>query len=144
MYTKILLPIDLAQGSSWERALPVACELARPAGAELHVMTVVPDYGMSIVGNFFPKGYEREALAEARTQLKAFLEDGRVPSDIAHVEGHVAHGSIYEEIIRVADELHCDLIVLASHRPELKDYLLGPNAARVVRHAQQSVHVVRG
>jgi nucleotide-binding universal stress UspA family protein len=35
------------------------------------------------------------------------------------------------------------VIVLASHRPELKDYLLGPNAARVVRHAKCSVLVVR-
>jgi len=33
--------------------------------------------------------------------------------------------------------------VLASHRPDLKDYLLGPNAARVVRHADRSVFVVR-
>ena len=37
-----------------------------------------------------------------------------------------------------------DLIVMASHRPELKDYLIGPNAARVVRHADCSVQVVRG
>ncbi len=32
---------------------------------------------------------------------------------------------------------------IGSHRPELKDYLLGPNAARVVRHANCSVLVVR-
>jgi nucleotide-binding universal stress UspA family protein len=32
---------------------------------------------------------------------------------------------------------------MASHRPELSDYLLGPNAARIVRHAKQSVLVVR-
>ena len=36
-----------------------------------------------------------------------------------------------------------DLIIMASHRPELQDYLLGPNAARVVRHANCSVLVVR-
>ena len=37
-----------------------------------------------------------------------------------------------------------DLIVLASHKPALKDYLLGANASRVVRSAPCSVHVVRG
>ena len=141
MYKKILLPIDLAQGSSWKKALPVACELARPSNAELHAITVVPDYGMSIVGSFFPKGYEQEAMDEAKAQLKAFLEQN-VPTDV-ETQGHVAHGSIYEEILRVANELGCDLIVISSHRPELRDYLLGPNAARVVRHARQSVHVVR-
>lgn len=141
MYRKILLPVDLAQESSWNRALPVACELARPSNAELHAVTVVPDYGMSIVGSFFPKGYEEQAIGEAKARLKEFLE-ANVPSDVS-VQGHVANGSIYEEILRVATELDCDLIVIASHRPELRDYLLGPNAARVVRHARQSVHVVR-
>lgn len=141
MYKKILLPIDLAQESSWKKALPVACELARPSNAELHAIAVVPDYGMSIVGSFFPKGFEQEAMNEIKAQLKAFLEQN-VPDDVS-IQGHVAHGSIYEEIIRVATELDCDLIVIASHRPELRDYLLGPNAARVVRHARQSVHVVR-
>jgi nucleotide-binding universal stress UspA family protein len=58
-------------------------------------------------------------------------------------EAHVAHGSIYDEILRLADKLGCDAIVMAAHRPELRDYLLGPNASRVVRHAKQSVLVVR-
>ncbi len=35
------------------------------------------------------------------------------------------------------------MIVMASHRPEMSDYLLGPNAARVVRHARRSVSVIR-
>ena len=44
---------------------------------------------------------------------------------------------------RAANRLGCDLIVVGAHRPELGDYLLGPNAARIVRHADQSVFVVR-
>jgi len=59
------------------------------------------------------------------------------------VQHITAHGSIYEEIIAAADSCKADLIVIGSHRPALKDYLLGPNAARVVRHARQSVLVVR-
>jgi nucleotide-binding universal stress UspA family protein len=55
----------------------------------------------------------------------------------------VTNGTVYEEILRTAKEIGCDVIVMASHRPELKDYLLGPNAARVVRHANCSVLVVR-
>lgn len=56
----------------------------------------------------------------------------------------VANGTVYEEILKAAKETKCDFIVMASHRPELKDYLLGPNAARVVRHAECSVLVIRG
>ena len=36
-----------------------------------------------------------------------------------------------------------DLIVVGSHRPAMRDYLLGTNAARVVRHAHCSVLVAR-
>ena len=142
MYKKILLPIDLAQESSWTKAAPVAAALATAEHAELHVMTVIPDIGMSIVGSYLPEGAEAQAMEDAKDRLKSFLE-AQAPEGVT-VKGHVARGTIYSEIIGAADSLGCDLIVLASHRPELKDYLLGPNAARVVRHAKQSVHVVRG
>ena len=56
----------------------------------------------------------------------------------------MATGTAYEEILTTARSFGADLIVMASHRPELKDYLLGPNAARVVRHSDVSVLVVRG
>ena len=96
---------------------------------------------MSIVGSFFPQDFEEKALEKAKEQLGAFM-DAELGPEIEAV-GHVAHGSIYEEILHAAKALGCDLIVIGAHRPELKDYLLGPNAARVVRHAPQSVMVVR-
>ncbi|MGE0847546.1 MAG: hypothetical protein AB7L41_14870 [Flavobacteriaceae bacterium] len=34
-------------------------------------------------------------------------------------------------------------MVLLAHGPHLRDYLLGPIAARVARHAGQSVYLVR-
>jgi nucleotide-binding universal stress UspA family protein len=141
MYKSILVPIDLSEESSWRKSLPSAIAMARTFGTDLHVITVVPDFGRSIVGGYFPDGFEAQALEKTSEILKQFLEQN-VPGDII-CKGHVAHGTIYEEINQVADKLGCDLIVLASHRPELKDYLLGPNAARVVRHARQTVMVVR-
>ncbi|NBB82211.1 MAG: universal stress protein [Alphaproteobacteria bacterium] len=142
MYTDILIPVDLGDDASWQTALPAAVEYARAFGATLHVMTVVPDFGMSIVGSFFPDDYEEKALAKASDRLHAFVAE-QVPAAVP-VQHIVGHGSIYAEILRVAREIGADLIVMGSHRPELKDYLLGPNAARVVRHAETSVLVVRG
>lgn len=96
---------------------------------------------MSIVGSYFDKDFEGAALMDMSGQLKSWASRN-VPAGVK-AEVHVAHGSIYDEIMRLADKLGCDAIVLAAHRPELSDYLLGPNAARVVRHAKQSVLVVR-
>jgi nucleotide-binding universal stress UspA family protein len=141
MFKEILLTIDLGHESSWVKTLPAAIALCRSFGARLHVMTVVPDYGMAIVGQFFPKDYEHQALEHAREHLHDFV-DAHVPKDLP-TQCIVAHGTVYEEILREAREIGADLIVIGSHRPELKDYLLGPNAARVVRHAGISVLVVR-
>lgn len=141
MYKDILFTVDLGHESSWKKALPVAVEYAKTFGCTLHVMTVVPDFGMSIVGTFFPEGYETKVVAKAKQDLSDFCAKN-IPPDIP-VQHIIGHGVVYEEILRVAGEIKPDLIVMASHRPELKDYLIGPNAARVVRHANCSVQVVR-
>jgi len=136
----ILLPIDLSHSESWTKALAETLDLLGEGGV-LHVVSVLPDYGLPQVGSFFRADYEKDALKAFGAALvewtNTFVPDG------IDVHPHVLHGSIYDEILRAADRLGVDLIVMAAHRPELKDYLLGPNAARVVRHANQSVYVVR-
>jgi nucleotide-binding universal stress UspA family protein len=141
MYKSILLPVDLGHESSWAEALPVAVALAKQHGAKIHLLTVIPDYGMSVVGSYFPKDFEEKARSSSQAELNKLAEE-HIPDDMS-VEAHVGRGTIYKEIMTAADSQGCDLIVLASHRPEMSDYLLGPNAARVVRHANQSVFVVR-
>ena len=142
MHKNVLLPVDLNEDSSWRVALPKAVGYCRAFKATLHLMTVLPDLGMPIVAQYFPEDYLERATADAKAKLEE-LSAKHVPAGIK-VDHRVAHGTIYREILDAAANLGCDLIVMASHRPELEDYLLGPNAARVVRHATCSVLVVRG
>lgn len=141
MYKTILLAVDLGDETSWRKALPAALEAVRASGAALHVMTVVPDFGMSIVGSFFPPDYEKKAMDQASKALHDFVRNN-VPGDVK-VAHDVGHGTVYEEILATAKRAGADLIVMSAHRPEQSDYLLGPNAARVARHAACSVLVVR-
>ena len=141
MFKSILVPVDLASAASWRKPLALAAQLARESDGVVHVMTVVPDFGMSIVGGYFEEGFEKKALSDVTERLKAWIGE-HVPEGV-RAEPHVAHGAIYHEILRTAETLGCDAIVMSAHRPELRDYLLGPNAARVVRHAAQSVFVLR-
>jgi len=80
-------------------------------------------------------------IEEARKEL-AKLCAGGVPDGVT-VKPRVAYGTIYEQIISVAESIKANLIVMAAHRPAFKDYLLGPNAAPVVRHSNRSVLAVR-
>jgi nucleotide-binding universal stress UspA family protein len=142
MYDSILVPVDLDQPSSWEKALPVAVEYSQIFGARLHLATVLPDFGTGVVGSYFPPDFEKKAGNEAREKLTRLVRE-KVPDNL-DADCHVVHGTIHEKILELAAEIGADLIVMASHRPELKDFLIGPNAARVVRHAEMSVLVVRG
>ena len=141
MYTDILLPVDLGNESSWAKALPAAIEYCESFGSNLHVMTVMPDFRSPMVAQFFPDDHEDKLMDNAKDVLHKFVVD-RVPEEIK-VQHIVADGTIYKAIIETADDIGADLIIMGSHRPELQDYLLGPNAARVVRHSQKSVLVVR-
>ena len=143
MFKEILVPIDLEEEASWKKTLPVAVEMCRKFGEKLHVMTVVPTYGMALVGSFFPEDFEKKAFAATEAKLKALVAE-QVPDDVP-ADTITVKGTIYEEIVNMRLKLGdaCDLIVLASHRPKLEDYLIGPNAARVLRHSRVSVLVVR-
>jgi nucleotide-binding universal stress UspA family protein len=136
----VLLPIDLSDTDTQTAALREALALVGSDGV-LHVVSVLPDFGMAPVGSFFRKDYEKEALASFGEALSEWV--GTHVPDTVEVHPHVLHGTIYDEILRAADKLKVDVIVMGSHRPAFKDYLLGPNAARVVRHAGCSVYVVR-
>ena len=140
MSKTILLAVDLNHESSWRKALPEAVSMVTE-GRTLHVLTVIPSFGTSLVGSFFPSDFADKAEAEARAAL-ARLVAREVPEGV-RVETSVAHGTIYKKIIEEADRVGAELIVMAAARTEMQDYLIGPNAARVVRHASQSVYVVR-
>jgi nucleotide-binding universal stress UspA family protein len=141
MYRNVLVPVDLSDKHSWRKALPTAVSLCETFEARLHLMTVVPEFGLPMVGQFFPEGYEAKLRQQAAKQLKDF--SAAQVADAIPCRRIVAEGKIYQEILKAADAIKADLIVMGSHRPELSDYLLGPNAAKVVRHAKCSVMVVR-
>lgn len=141
MYKDILLAVDLVHESSWRKALPEAVHLAKTSGSRIHLLTVVPDFGTSLVGSFFPKEHAAKLMEQVRLKLHEFSE-ANIPEGIP-VQHIVGHGTAYDEILHYAKETKCDLIVIGSHRPEMQDYLLGPTAAKVVRHAKSSVLVVR-
>jgi nucleotide-binding universal stress UspA family protein len=141
MYRNVLVPVDLSDKHSWRKALPTAISLCEAFEARLHLIAVVPDFSLPMVGQFFPEGVETKLRQHAAKQLRDFAAQ-QVPSEIES-RRIVADGRVYQEILKAAEAIQADLIVMGSHRPELSDYLLGSNTERVVRHARCSVMVVR-
>jgi nucleotide-binding universal stress UspA family protein len=130
--------------------LPVAVhEMRAGQGSKLYVVAVVPDIFAGVDWRYAIRGetggseeFNQKALIDqARGRLKEVIDEA-VPRDIP-AEAIVKHGTPYQVVVDAAADLDVDLIVVAAHRPSLKDYLIGPTSARVVRHADCSVYVVR-
>ena len=136
MATKILLPIDHTDDRSWKKALPIALEQAKFHGAELHAVSVIPEI---IKLPNLPANYGAGAKDHVRKAVQAILDH----SQASDVDVHIAEGSVYREILKLAHKDGFDMIVIASAKGDFPNYEIGPNLARVVRNAHCTVMVVR-
>lgn len=134
MYKNILVPMALDHGVSAE-TLALAKSMLAPDGTitALHVYEM-PNGSVSayIDEGLLDAGYER-AKAEMTKKLEGF----------SGIKAVLQKGHTSRTIIEYAEAAGIDCIVIASHKPGFRDYLLGSTAARVVRHAGCSVHVKR-
>ncbi len=149
MTKHLLVPIDLAQASSWKMSLPQGFALAKATDAEVTIMTVVPAIMGGLDWRYTIRG---ETGGSEEFDIDGILEDAKKRLEQIGLEHApdgtgftviARYGTVYEEILNVAEELPAAQIVMAANRPSLSDYLIGPNTALVVRHANCSVQVVR-
>ncbi|MEM8795584.1 MAG: universal stress protein [Pseudomonadota bacterium] len=141
MTKHILCAVDLTHDDDARSLIAEAGRIAKLEGAELSVVTALPDYGSSFVGSFFKEGTLKEAAEAANTRLHKMIDETLPERD--QTQCIVEIGVAYEEILDAAKKCDADLIMVGAHKPDLADRLLGPNAARIVRHADISVMVVR-
>jgi len=135
MYDNILVPADFAHDQQTIESLQKAEMLASNGKIILlHVLDEIPAYALIEL----PDGIEIEHISSARDDLQAIADKAGVK-----VQVEVRKGGSYANIIESAKVNNAGLIIINSHRPGLKDYLLGSTAAKVVRHAQCPVLVER-
>ena len=139
----VLCAIDINDAAHDNVVILAAKKLADLEGAPLDVVTVVPDFGKSMVGSFFESDHHDKLVASTKQTLNDLVIATIGKEANENVRHVVATGTAYEEIIKLAEQTKSSLIVIGAHKPDFKDYLLGPNAARVVRHSNCSVYVVR-
>lgn len=134
MYDKIIVALSLEHGIA-EKALKAASILANP-GAEVFAVHVSEPLQGSV--RFYVSDSD---LEDARRRTEASLAE-RVANHPG-VTPVVLEGHAGQTLADHAERIGADCIVVASHKPGLRDYLLGSTAARIVRHAHCSVHVLR-
>lgn len=145
MYKTILVPIDVSEDSLTELVIPHVNALQKLNNASVHFLAVTSAisnylrYGGTILPGDFPDDEKQAELV--LNALKEKVKLFSIPEDKTYVTSSV--GSVKDEILAVAQEINADVILLGSRRPSMSTYLLGSNAASVVRYANTSVLVIR-
>lgn len=112
-------------------ATHLATQIASHLGAELHAVYVIGDY-FEQISVIFPEG----GLA-ALTRLRSYVQE-RLAQLSRTGATHIAEGRPYQEIVKLADTLQADLIVIgtAVHGSLFgSSQVLGSEVERVIRNA---------
>lgn len=131
MHDRILVPIKLGHAENSRELMQQAVSMARNEHAELIVLAVVPPLEPNL--NALPEDHLPELEAFVATQDTKGVK----------VRSLVRPGAAHRAIPRIAGEMKCDLIVMNSHNPRIRDYFIGSTAAHVVMHAECDVLIVR-
>jgi len=138
-FMNILCPVDFSDCS--REALVEAVEIAKENRARL---TLIHAYQFPTTeGALYVRDMLSQVEAEARQAVAGWAAQAR-ELGAGGVEGSAVVGIAYDEIVKRARELGCDLIVMGTHgRSGLKHAFIGSVAERVVRYAPCTVMVVR-
>ena len=141
---KVLVPVDFSEPA--RRALAWAFDYAARAPCELHLLHVVEDHlGDSLSGLARQRmAAELGAIAAAaEAELERMLPDPEERAAVPVVR-HVTHGKPAPEILRIADKLGAEMIVMGAHgRSGLDRLLIGSVAEKIVRGARCPVVCVK-
>ncbi len=142
MYKSIVVPVDMSEDGFSNLALTHARELLDKKGC-LHVVHVVPGYQNPWVGSFFPDDAFDKALKQAEKDLESFLEDFFTDDSVSY-KAYTLEGKPADMILKTADKVKADLIVMASHKhSRIEKMVLGSIANKVVGRSRVPVMVVK-
>ncbi len=137
MFKKIMVPVDLAHADKLDRALRCAADLAQRYGASLVYVGVSAATPGSVAHT--PQEFARKMESFAASQA----ETTGVPSEGLALTSHDPAVDLDPTLLRAIEDTGADLVVMASHIPNLSDYVWPSNGGTVARRAKVSVMVVR-
>ena len=140
MFSKILVPVDLAETELAKLAISTACHTVGESGGTVRLLNVMPMTPV-MLAEYVPPDFDAQQRQSAEEALSIIARECGL--DAGHVGWNVRQGGIYHEVLEEAKAIGADLIVMSSHRPAMRTYFLGSNAGHVVRYATCSVLVVR-
>lgn len=155
---KILLPIDVSGIS--DKTFDIALDFAKKFNATIILLNVIKDAEI-MDSNFnglhayhtyyhditlYNKYYAEERaglLSKISEQILSKVSE-QFDKNAVHTQKVIEYGNPSDQIINVAKEYECDLIIIPNkNESTIKSFFLGSNTDKVVHHAQIPVLVVK-
>ena len=137
MFKRIMVPVDLTHADKIEKALGVAGDLAAHYGATLVYVGVTAPAPSPVAHT--PEEYAKK--------LANFAADKGIAHGVAaESRAYTSHDpaiDLDETLLKAVAETGADLVVMASHIPNVADYIWPSNGGAVATHADVTVMVVR-
>ena len=138
MFNTIMVPVDLRHTSSLGKALTIAANLAKADGASVTYVGVTSPEPGELSHN--PEEYDERLQRFAAAQ--------------SEVHGIAAHGhtivandpaiDLDRKLTEAVVQLDADLVVMATHLPNVTDYIWSSHGGHLANHTKASVFLVRG
>lgn len=138
MFKKIMTPVDLAHLGGLEKALRCTADLAKYYGAKVVYVGVTASTPSATAHN--PTEYAKKLNAFAAAQA----EQHGISASADPVISHDPTSDVDDALLKATHDTGADLVVMASHIPNVLDYVWPSNGGKIAEHAKCSVFVVRG
>lgn len=138
MYSKIMVPVDLAHIDRLEKALTTAADLAKLYAIPVCYVGVSASAPSPIA----------HTPAEFSAKMKKFSEDqaGKYGLPETSSAAYISHDpaiDLDDTLMKAARDSGADLVVMASHVPGLAEHIFASNAGYFASYSEVSVLVVR-
>lgn len=137
MYSKIMVPVDLAHIEAIQPSLTAASDLARHYKAAVCYVSVTATTPGSVART--PQEYQQKLEAFAQEQAKSHGQS--VSAKVITSPDPVA--DLDDVLIDAIDEVGADLVVMATHLPRHLDAVIPAHGGKIASHTDVSVFLVR-
>ncbi|MGF1503183.1 MAG: universal stress protein [Paracoccaceae bacterium] len=137
MYHKILVPVDLAHADSLSKACGTAARLGKTFEAPVVYVGVTAATPGKVAHN--PAEFTEKLAALVKRETDAHGHTGEPKTVVSHDPSI----DLEDAILKAIDETGADLVVMASHIPNLADHLWPSHGGTVAARSAASVFVVR-
>ncbi|MBN2739868.1 MAG: universal stress protein [Rhodobacteraceae bacterium] len=137
MFNEIMVPVDLRHVANLTKTLTIAADLAHKYGARITYVGVTGSEPSAIAHS--PEEYSQKLAQFAASEAAAHGLNTRDHMIVAHDPAV----DLNHKLADAVQELHADLVVMATHLPNVADYVWASHGGHLATHSKASVFLVR-